>query len=63
MRVPVPTQLRRVSRVKGEMEDDMTRVIAIVLLTLTLAGCVYDGGGGYPRTLGPQGDTAGATGS
>jgi hypothetical protein len=45
------------------MEDDMTRVIAIVLLTFTLAACVYDGGGGYPRTLGPQGDTAGAVGS
>jgi hypothetical protein len=45
------------------MEDDMTRMIAALLLTLTLAGCVYDGGGGYPRTLGPQGDTAGAVGS
>jgi hypothetical protein len=48
---------------KGEMEDEMKRVIAAVLLTLALAGCVYDGGGGYPRTLGPQGDTSGATGS
>lgn len=56
-------QLQRLRRVKGAMEDDMTRVIAIVLLTLTLAACVYDGGGGYPRTLGPQGDTAGAVGS
>jgi hypothetical protein len=44
------------------VEDDMMRVIAIVLLTLTLAGCVYDGGGGYPRTLGPHGDTGEATG-
>jgi hypothetical protein len=45
------------------MEDDMIRMIAALLLTLALTGCVYDGGGGYPRTLGPQGDTAGAVGS
>lgn len=47
----------------------MTRILAVVCLALSLAGCVYGYGypygygGGYPRTTGPQGDTPGATGS
>lgn len=47
----------------------MTRILAVVCLTLALSGCVYGYGypygygGGYSRTIGPQGDTTGATGS
>ena len=50
----------------------MSRIAAFIFLALALAGCVYVGPpgyysygsygeGGYSRTLGPQGDTTGAT--
>lgn len=38
----------------------MSRILAVIVLAFSLAGCVYRGGAGYPQTTGPQGDTPGA---
>ena len=41
----------------------MSRILAAIVLAVSLAGCVYGYGGGYssyPQTTGPQGDTPGA---